>query len=241
MPTSTNPDLDDFNTILRPHSTSCSVIGPSSSSHTIVPPDSDSVTGTDHIPDTTLSALPAITWQYFETKSAGSDAESHLSEEDNNVSLGITDLPSLAEGLSTSASPLTSASAGCTPLTPEVEGYASTRLHFELDKRKYVCEVTGCSKSFMSPKDLRRHRNSDAHAQTDTLSYQCRCGYSTRRKDHYRRHLRQNMGKKQCKSTQRYFYCICKHSAPETDLLQQLQHIDNCASGRGTSGRPRKA
>ncbi|KAH9240567.1 hypothetical protein K456DRAFT_1080834 [Colletotrichum gloeosporioides 23] len=241
MPTSTNPDLDNFNTVLGPHSTSCSVIGPSLSSYTIVPTDSDSVTGTDHIPDTTFSVLPAITCQYFQIEPAESAAKSHHTEDDNNMSSGIKDMQSLAEGLPSSTSPLTSASAGYTPITSEVEGYARTQLHCKLNKKKYVCEMAGCSKSFLSPKDLRRHCNSDTHARTETVSYQCRCGYSQRRKDHYRRHLRQSMGKRQCKATQPYFRCICKHFTPENDLLQHLRHIATRASGRATSGRPRRS
>ncbi|KAF0315618.1 hypothetical protein GQ607_017160 [Colletotrichum asianum] len=240
MPSTINPDLNDFNTILRPHSTSCSVTELNSPSHVKITCDSDSVTGANYIPDTTSSALPANTYQHSEIVAADADTRCHNAEEGKTASLIANNLPSLAEGPPTSTSPLTCASAGCTPITPEAEDCASTRLDSnKSDKKKYVCAM-GCSKSFLSPKDLRRHHNSDAHAQTDGQSYQCRCDYSTRRRDHYRRHLRQNMGNKQCRSKQAYFHCICKHFTPESNLLQHLQHIATCATGRGISGRPRR-
>ncbi|KAF6808560.1 hypothetical protein CMUS01_13868 [Colletotrichum musicola] len=125
---------------------------------------------------------------------------------------------------------------GTLAITPEVDGRRrkSRRSH----NGSFYCE-RGCHSVFTSPKDLRRHYNSGAHVQPTSKKYRCRCDYSTTRKDHYRRHLRNISAGRTCNFSQPYFYCICEYPVVEIDSQRQIRHIDTCLEGRGRSGRPR--
>lgn len=98
----------------------------------------------------------------------------------------------------------------------------------------------GCDKSFQSPKDLHRHHESRRHAPRGVAEYRCRCGYSTKRKDHYRRHLRNISGKRSCAYRERYFRCVCQHDSFQEDHGQHQIHLDTCTEGRRKPGRPKK-
>lgn len=236
-----DPTWDDFNTILRPSVALFSEIYQTPSAQINFLHDS-SVTDTDNTLDTSFSSLPPLGYRQTGVSAASFDAPLHGTEE--NVVLSANDnLISLAERQSTSTTPLTSTSltsTRCTPSTPENEHHVSALPTSKLNRRKYVCEL-GCSMSFLSRKDRRRHHISTTHADADmeanTEPFQCRCGYSTRRKDHYRRHLERA---RRCEFKQAYFQCICKNSVLESDLQQHLQHINMCTQGRGVSGRPKK-
>ncbi|KZL64496.1 hypothetical protein CT0861_00396 [Colletotrichum tofieldiae] len=103
----------------------------------------------------------------------------------------------------------------------------------------FRCE-RGCSKSFPSRKDLVRHHKTQAHRHGETTLYRCRCGYSTPRKDHYRRHLRQISDKRPCGSQQPYFRCICRLQTAQDDVQAHLKHINACKEGTGAPGRRKK-
>ncbi|OBR09477.1 hypothetical protein CH63R_08242 [Colletotrichum higginsianum IMI 349063] len=108
-------------------------------------------------------------------------------------------------------------------------------------KKPLSCQ-RGCSLSFASPKDLRRHYGSEKHARgKETKAYRCRCGYSTPRKDHYRRHLRGIEESRPCRFQRPFFECICRREETQGDAGMHLHHIDACKEGRGVSGRPKKA
>ncbi|TKW51973.1 hypothetical protein CTA1_12416 [Colletotrichum tanaceti] len=98
----------------------------------------------------------------------------------------------------------------------------------EVAKKPLPCQ-RGCPLSFASPKDLRRHYGSEKHARgREVKAYRCRCGYSTPRKDHYRRHLRGIAESRPCRFRRPFFECICRREETQGDAGMHLRHIDAC-------------
>lgn len=114
-------------------------------------------------------------------------------------------------------------------LTPYRTTSASSE--FRVD-RPFRCEETGCGWTFVSRKDLERHCLNVHGAGSQ---YQCRCVYRTRRKDNFRRHVRDV---KQCMKSHEdaRFVCICGHSELEGHII--VSHIGVCNSKQ--RGRPSK-
>lgn len=155
------------------------------------------------------------------------------------MSMATTDAPSYDS--SGQLEPLISSSPSPAPIRPQ--DISSTPrpalLPQVIHKQRYSCKM-GCTRSFASPKDLRRHYHSKAHAEEATKSYECRCGYSTPRKDHYRRHLSNISQGKTCTYHRPRFRCICEKEGAESNHLNQIQHVNVCQAGRGVAGRPKK-
>lgn len=100
--------------------------------------------------------------------------------------------------------------------------------------KTYPCTKGCSSKVFESQKDLSRHYKSRAHHESTEGKYRCRCLHETARKDHYRRHLKQDS----CTYKEPNFRCICSHT--EELMAEQLSHIEACRVGTGRMGRPPK-
>lgn len=100
---------------------------------------------------------------------------------------------------------------------------------------KHPCEK-GCSRAFTSLKDLHRHYKSQSHLPVTAQTFQCRCGYTNARKDHYRRHLRQVS----CVFRHPHFHCVCFGENLDDDVHRHLEHLEKCKEGRRQTGRPRK-
>lgn len=98
----------------------------------------------------------------------------------------------------------------------------------------YECQ-RGCSKSFKTLKDLHRHYKSRGHFSNDIKKFHCRCGYTSARKDHYRRHINQSS----CHFNYKHFRCICSQDPLDDNLQSHLGHLKQCLEGRRRTGRPR--
>ncbi|WQF83969.1 Putative Zinc finger C2H2-type [Colletotrichum destructivum] len=92
---------------------------------------------------------------------------------------------------------------GCLYTKPSAPSPTPSHKH---TKKSLSCQ-RGCSLSFASPKDLRRHYGSEKHARGTVIkSYRCRCGYSTSPgNDHYRRHLRGIAESRPCQLRRPFF------------------------------------
>ena len=71
-----------------------------------------------------------------------------------------------------------------------------TRPRSHSQSHKVFCSIDGCSSSFTKRRELQRHLHT---LHSPTLRYVCRCGYRTARKDHYRRHVTRNPGRRKGK------------------------------------------
>lgn len=93
----------------------------------------------------------------------------------------------------------------------------------EVGKKQICACKMGCARSFASPKDLRRHYRSKAHTEQAIKSYECRCGYFTPRKDHYRRHLSNISRGKTCAYLKPNFRCICEKGGTKSNQDEVLR------------------
>jgi len=97
-------------------------------------------------------------------------------------------------------------------------------------ERVHTCGHEGCG-TFSNLRSLNRHlRTARIHLTKESLRFRCRCGYSTPRKDHHKRHLNEN----RC-SGDMPFICWCGSS--EVDRDRHEFHYVSCK--RGKRGRPR--
>lgn len=129
------------------------------------------------------------------------------------------------------ASPIRTAPIHPTPSTQS----DTTSLCDPTDTSQHMCQK-GCSKSFSSSKDLLRHYKKRAHLPADIKTYQCRCGYTNVRKDHYQRHLNR---KAPCRARHEYYRCICSENVLDDNIQKHRDHLAVCTEGQGRAGRPR--
>ncbi|KAI0521192.1 hypothetical protein F5B22DRAFT_565698 [Xylaria bambusicola] len=102
----------------------------------------------------------------------------------------------------------------------------------------YHCGRSTCRKTVKSLKDFERHlisMHDDCNAP-----WHCRCGYTSRRKDRFRKHLDEN----KCREASPYTYaCSCGSFAIDSrhDAASAIfkAHFDPC--GRRRRGRPKKS
>lgn len=96
--------------------------------------------------------------------------------------------------------------------------------------KKHTCGIRACG-VFSDLRSLNRHlKTATVHVTEVSPKFQCRCGYSNPRKDHYTRHFKTT----QCQGSRTY-KCWCGRR--DVDRAQHEEHYKPC--NRGKRGRPR--